>query len=239
MDSRWRRSVQSASGASGRWGLPGRLGAIVVALLACCTGGCGGGEGKSEPPTDAPKQVIEMLGDSLTEAAILPVPPAQRLRELLHDRYDIRSRAVAGATIRQSLTAEANGNIVWRWLPFADQVRADRPSIILLRWGGSDTVAGTDPEAFRALLTQAVREAKIAGSVYLVGVIRCVPFARPSAAIDQINREVASAEGVPFIDLRDLPFDPATDTADTLHPSQRYSDRIMSRVADVLRADEP
>jgi hypothetical protein len=89
------------------------------------------------------------------------------------------------------------------------------------------------------LITQAVREAKIAGSVYLVGVIRCVPFARPSAAIDQINREVASAEGVPFIDLRDLPFDPATDTADTLHPSQRYSDRIMSRVADVLRADEP
>jgi hypothetical protein len=44
---------------------------------------------------------------------------------------------------------------------------------------------------------------------------------------------------VPFIDLRDLPFNPATDTADTLHPSQGYSDRIMNRVADVLSVGLP
>jgi hypothetical protein len=124
--------------------------------------------------------VIEMLGDSLTAATILPVPPAQRLRELLHDEYDVQ-----------------------------------------------------------ALLTQAVGDAKKAGTVYVVGVIRSVPFELPSAATDRIKREVAGAEGVPFINLRDLPFDPVTDTADSLHPSQSYSDRIMKRVADVLRAGGP
>ena len=217
-------------------GLHGRALAFSFALLALSLGGCGGG---GDARTDAPKPVIEMLGDSLTAATILPVPPAQRLRELLHDEYDVQARAVAGATIRQSLTGESNGDIVWRWLPFADQVLADRPSIVLLRWGGSDAVAGTDPEAFRVLLTQAVRDAKKAGTVYVVGVIRSVPFELPSAATDRINREVAGAEGVPFINLRDLPFDPVTDTADSLHPSQSYSDRIMKRVADVLRAGGP
>jgi lysophospholipase L1-like esterase len=231
----WRQADATERCASTAGKLPrsfGLGGAIIAALLACCSAGCGGG-GDASP--DAPRQVIEMLGDSLTEATILPVPPAQRLRELLNDRYDVQARAVSGATIRQSLTGEANGEIVWRWLPFADQARSDRASIIVLRWGGSDAVAGTDPEAFRNLLTQAVRDAKNFGAVYVVGVIRSVPFALPSATTDRINREVAATEGVPFIDLRDLPFDQATDTADSVHPSQGYSDRIMSRVAEVLK----
>lgn len=236
MDSRGRRSIQPGNGASRRENLARWLGVIIMASLACCTGGCGGGD---EPPPEAPKQVIQMLGDSLTAGAILPVPPAQRLRELLHDQYDIQARAVSGATIRQSLTAEPNGDIVWQWLPFDQQVQADHPSIILLRWGGSDAVAGTEPETFRALLTQEVRQAKKVGAVYLVGVIQSVSFAVRSAANDRVNREVAKAEGVPFIDLRDLPFNPAIDIADNLHPSQSYSDRIMARVAEVLRSRGP
>lgn len=201
-----------------------------ILFLAALLTACGGG-GAGEPV----QPVITMYGDSLTSGPSLAEKPAARLNELLGGRYSVQARAVAGATISQSLDAHPNGAIVWQWLPFTEQLRQDHPSIILLRWGGSDAVAATDPQSFRASLTQATRQAKAAGTVYLIGVISTALFVEASAITDRINQEVAAAEGVTYINLRDLPFNAAQDILPgDVHPTQGYSDRIMARVAEQL-----
>jgi lysophospholipase L1-like esterase len=170
-------------------------------------------------------------------ARFIDVPPAQRLQQLVGPRYDVQLRAESGASIQQILLGDKN----WPWAPFAQQIEADHPSIVLLRFGGADGLYGTDREAFRADLVEIVREAKSHGvAVYLVGVIRTAQYEEVASAFDQINRDVAQAEGVTFINLRDLAFDQATDTTtDRLHPSQAYSDRIVQRIADVVTSTNP
>ena len=204
----------------------------IVAVLALSA--CGGGGASS-----AVKPVILMPGDSLTAGAALAVPPGERLAQLTGGRFDVEVRADPGAILIQSLNGINLGAVIWPWAgtTWAQMLQQEHPAITILRWGGSDTVAQTAPEEFRAELTQAVRQAKAVSLVYVVGVIESPQFAQGSAVINEVVQEVAVAEGVAFIDVRALSFDPAVDLLPgDVHPSQSYSDRIEALEAGWTRA---
>jgi len=206
---------------------------IVLALAAC------GGGGSSAVESPQIKPVLLMPGDSLTAGAALAVPPGERLNQYTGERFDIQVRAQPGAVLSQSLEGTNLGSVQWPWAgtTWAQMLQKEHPTVTILRWGGSDAVAQTNPDVFRAELTQAVRQAKAVSAVYVVGVIESPVFKITSCIANRINKEVAAAEGVPFIDIRTLSFDPTTDLLpNDVHPSQNYSDRIMALVAERLNA---
>lgn len=223
----------------------GALSALLGLLLAACGGG-GAVQGERVPPVGP--VTVEFFGDSLTWGAVdmgsnitsrLPVPPVRRAQELLGPDWYCVDMSLPGAIAAEVLA----GTAFLPAGPFAAHVRASPASVVVLRLGGADAIRGTPVADFERDLTELVRLAQAAGQrVLLVGVIRLhlwrdLTDAHLAAvdAMDAAVRRVATATGAGFADVRSVPVTFPDDLADTVHPGQAWSDRMVAVIVDQIR----
>lgn len=124
---------------------------------------------------------------------------------------------------------------------------------VVLRLGGADAIGGVEPSEFKGDLAELVRLALAAGRRVVlpglpwmarrpawqdpIGMTQAVFVDRAAraAAIDSAVREVALDAGVPFVDIRSLPFQGAEDLADAVHLAQPYANRCIAAIAAAVR----
>jgi hypothetical protein len=173
---------------------------------------------------------VAVYGDSIASGQLatepgepvryLPVRPAQRLQQLLAGRAVVLERAQAGATVAGALPT----------LPA--QLAADRPDIVVLRFGGADAVLGTPVDAFAADLARLAAAAVAQGArVLVVGLPHHPDHESALAGLNSAARAIAAGARIPFADTFALP---AGDLADGVHPSQEYSDTLTAAIAAAL-----
>jgi acyl-CoA thioesterase-1 len=174
--------------------------------------------------------VVEVYGDSIASGQLataagepqrhLEVRPAQRLQQILAGRAVVLDRAQAGATVAGALVG------------FAAQLAADRPGVVVLRFGGADVVLGTPVRVFAESLGAMVDTARAAGArVLLVGLVHHPEHDLRGALFDAAIQTVAGWKGAAFADTFALPAGPL---ADGVHPDQRYSDAMTALIAAAL-----
>lgn len=194
-------------------------------LAALALAGCGGGGAPGLP-------VVAVYGDSIASGHIavppgrLAVPPARRLQELLAGRATVADFAQPGARVRDALTGAATMPLG----PFAEHVRAARPDVVVLRFGGADVVLGTPVSEFARDLALLVDHAHAAGArVVLVGMPHSAEQWESRAVIfDAAILVVVGWKGVAFVDTFSLA---AGGLADGIHPDAAYADRLTAPIA--------
>lgn len=209
---------------------------ITVALLLAFLTACGGGDSRVGPQKSRPP-VVGFWGDSITSGSVntsagwLSPRPVERMQQLAGDAFVALDRSLPGATALDALAGLQ---------PF-DLEGID---VVVLRYGMADAVrqVHADDRAFAQAVDDLVLRAG-ARRVVLTGIPKIT--VRPDlpgvddalvaqvAAYDLALRELAARRGIPFIDVRALPF-AITDLADTIHPAQGYSDRIAALIVRQL-----
>ena len=219
-------------------------------LLAALCAGCGGGDAPSTGL--AAPTVIEFYGDSLTfgqitgeqgQFARLAVPPVRRAQELLGDGAVCVDMSLPGATVRDAL----DGVAMMPFGAFAAHVAATPARVLVIRYGGADSMRGTPLADFERDLAALVTLAQGAGKqVVLVGVIPLYRHADiTQAMLDSVDdfdaavERVADALGAGFVDVRAVPVTFPGDLADTVHPAQAWSDRITAAIVRHLQTLTP
>lgn len=172
---------------------------------------CGGGE---------PMLVVSFYGDSITSGthssdpvvwspAVWAPTPVQHFAALAGVQANDHSQN--GASI-----ADAN-------------IANDGAELAVIRFGVADQVRAMASPVFAAHVDRLVAQARaLDQQVLLTGLPHAASV--DTAALDAVIRERAAALGVPFVDIRALPFGPG-DLADPLHPSEDYSRRIGAAIA--------
>ena len=213
---------------------------------------CGGGAVATAPACAAPPTLISIWGDSTHSGGFARTPqeagggylnprPTARVVQQLGGAALGIDRSIPGWGIE----AHAGG--------WASTMAMDPAGVIVLRFGGADTLGGIPPDLFSAVLNTMAGVAQLAGKrVVLVGIIylaRRPEWQDPigmtadivaaqqlrSAVLNDAVRAVATRRALPFADIRALPFDPATDIADAVHPAQGYSNRCADAIAACLK----
>lgn len=181
----------------------------LVVLLALLLTACGGGA----HPVD-----VAVYGDSWTSAALLAVKPAQRMQAALGDGYAVHDYSVGGTSTLSALQGDPRQSFTT--LP--EHVRATRPAVTLILYGGNDTKdGGVDPQ-FESRLRQLVAASEGAGSrVVLATMLRVPGFDVVIEQIDQVIVRVASDMDCELADVHALP---QGAFLDGVHPDQAYSD---------------
>lgn len=179
---------------------------------------CGGGDGIAGPT------VVAFYGDSITTGTrstsrtewspVTPVPSiVQQIGSIAH--VDVIDYSVNGASA-----------VDWH-------VHDDASSVVVIRYGVANSVYGTSSAAFSDAITRLITEARALGKT---PVLTGLPYADvvDTGPLDDVMRERSHSLGVRFVDLRALPYDSTIDSADGLHPSAVYAERIIRLIAEAL-----
>lgn len=108
--------------------------------------------------------------------------------------------------------------------------------LVVLQYGLADTRSSAPSMEFGAAVAALVARAQAQGAQVLIVGLPHTSVPDYTARLNDELRRQATTLGVPFVDVAALPFNPATDLADSLHPSEEYSRRISDLVAAVIRA---
>jgi hypothetical protein len=188
-------------------------------LLYMALAACGGG-GSTTPA--AP--VAAFYGDSITSGTHSSDPaawvPAQWSPSPVQHIAALANVAALDYSYNGASSADAH-------------IAADASTLVVIRFGVADQVRGMDAQSFGVNITRLVGEARALGkAVLLTGLPHAATV--DTQPIDAVMRERAQALGVPFVDVRELPFAPG-DLADPLHPAESYSRRIGAAIAAQIR----
>lgn len=200
------------------------------------------------PAAAAIDRLVSVYGDSATAGSYSATPLAAQ-RSYLAVRPVARMVQALGAGwagIDRGIPGWGTGE---HWLGWESTIAMDPASITVLRFGAGDAALSTDPVVFEARLLAMTRIVQAAGKrAVLPGVIHVArrpewqdPIgvtaevisdkARWFAEMDQRVRNVSSATGGAFVDIRALRFDGAVDIADAVHPAQGYANRCADAIA--------
>jgi lysophospholipase L1-like esterase len=193
--------------------------ALAAALLPACGGGGSAGAGE---------RTVAFYGDSITSGT--------------HSRdYDIWQPVRWSPSPVEAIDAQLQA---WSAIDYSRdgllaheaRIAADESALVVLRFGVADTIVGTPPARFRAAVAGLIAQARAQNKrVILVGLPHtATPGA--TAPLDAVLGHLATEWSLPFVDLQALPFNPATDLADPIHPGQAYSERIGAAVAAAIRS---
>lgn len=201
---------------------------ICQSVLAALMSACGGG-GDPPKPTPAPVKlpVVAFYGDSITDGThssdfIVWTPtkwsptPVETIRMLLgFAPTQVIDYSYSGAASTDAKIAD------------------DASTIVVIRFGVADAVRGLLPVEFGKNISRLITEARALGKqVLLTGLTHAA--SADTLPWNLMMASVANLYEVPFVDVYALPFDPAVDLADPLHPSESYSHRIGAVIADKL-----
>lgn len=210
---------------------------LCVLLTAC---------GGAEPPTlPSPPVGVSFFGDSLTSGSLdngghLDVLPVVRMTQLSDGAFVGRDYSYPGATVWDA----RDGAPGLPYVNFGDALLDDDSRIIVIRFIASALARGGDQEVeYAQVLTMMVGQVRAAGKLpVFVGAHHLVPpperygisladAMRIMGNIDRFEvatKQVAEDAGVLFIETRLVPFYGAVDIADSIHPTQAYSDRMSA-----------
>jgi hypothetical protein len=202
---------------------------LALGAISACGGGAGAGPQCS-------KTLVDCIGDSTFSGLNLIDRPIPRIAR--QAGVQCINHAIPGWTIANHASTF--------------DVSDSPASVVVMRFGGADTLTLTDQTQFAQALTTQVTQAKAAGKTpVLVGVIRLARkpleqdaigidtaafemFDAHSALLDRAIKTVAEQQAARFVDIRALRFDGAIDIADAVHPAQAYSDRCADAIAQAL-----
>lgn len=210
---------------------------VLAGAAAGFVAGCGGGGGQAVAGC-SPTLVTTWFGDSVQSGSIaldptsgqtghIQVRPGLRAFQNLGGRALVIDRSVPGMLL---------GSLVVGWASTLDM---DPSTVLVLRFGGADALAGVDPGDFESNLRKVVMTALQKGRVVVLsGVVEVArkPEWQPGitdaqfegikqrrATLDGVIRGVAASSGSSYVG--GVQFSGPEDLADGFHPAQAYSNR--------------
>lgn len=212
---------------------------LIAIAVSCLLVACGG---PSSPRT--PVQV-SFYGDSITSGAGLSPTPVERRTELAAGAFVGVDYSFGGATVQDASRGDPRLPFPG---PFAEWIKRDASPIVVIGHAGANALRYADRiDEYDTLLTAMVGQAHAIGKTVLLAGMTWVamPVAGVSetdsvrilqalAEFDDRTEAIAIREGVPFLDLRSVPFTGLADMLDNVHPNQAYADRVSAYVATRL-----
>lgn len=209
--------------------------ALITLVLCALLQACGGGAAIPQVTT------VEINADSICSATGIPTTCAQ----MLPADWVVDDRAIAGLTLHKLYTGYA---AVWAGGPLgkngvqqAFDKTAHPSQFVVVAMGGNDAYEGRDPAVFEAELRAILTHIRAIGKVPVVTGI--VPFAvggfdaatiTRAVLLNAITHRVAVEFGALDAHWDTAPFNPATDTVDTIHRTEPALRKLVQRLVTTI-----
>ena len=191
--------------------------------------------------------LISFYGDSITRGDGLSPRPVARRTELAKGAFVGVDYSLGGATVQDATAGDFR--LPYK-MPFAEWIKQDPATICVIGHAGANALHYPDKiDEYDALLTAMISQAKASGKTVVLSGMTWVAF--PVAGLsdadgtrilqnlsdfDDRTEAIAAREGIPYMDLRTVPFNGQVDMLDNVHPNQAYADRISVYVTAFLVA---